>query len=247
MKGTLPVFAPTSTLRSHAIMTPTALQDAPYGLVVFDLDGTLLDHPEPIWKTLHERFGSDPDRRRRAMTRALSGEISYGEWFAEDVAMLQAVGVTRAMVEEVGREIQPTPGARELIGELRERGVFVAILSGGLDVIRQVALPDLTVDRESINSLVFHEDGTIAGGVPTAYDRDGKARGIREMADALGLSLTRVAFVGDGANDVEAARIVGCSVAWGAAEPRLMEVSTHRCLGPSMDDLRPILLGDSVP
>ena len=47
-----------------------------YPLVVFDLDGTLVDQREPIWKTLHERLGSDPGRRRATIEAALAVEIA---------------------------------------------------------------------------------------------------------------------------------------------------------------------------
>ncbi|MDP6944425.1 MAG: hypothetical protein QF464_09775, partial [Myxococcota bacterium] len=69
---------------------------ARHRLVAFDLDGTLVAHDEPIWKTLHEACGSDLVRRRAVLRAARARELSYADWFAADIDMLQDAGATRA-------------------------------------------------------------------------------------------------------------------------------------------------------
>ncbi|MEE2779517.1 MAG: HAD hydrolase family protein, partial [Myxococcota bacterium] len=59
--------------------------------------------------------------------------------------------------------------------------------------------------------------------------------------------LERVAFVGDGPNDVTAAEVAGLAVAWGDAHEELHAVSDLAIIGPSMDLLRPYLLPVLVP
>ena len=116
---------------------------ARFALVVFDLDGTLVEGHEPVWKRIHEGAGSDPDRRKRALMAGLSGAISYDAWFAEDVAMLRDAGATRESLRTVLSALQPTPGARELVDDLRAVGSKVAVLSGGLELVLQTVLPGL--------------------------------------------------------------------------------------------------------
>ena len=215
-----------------------------YPLVVFDLDGTLVDQPEPIWKTLHERFGSDPERRRATIEAAISGEITYAQWFATDLDMLRDAGATRTSIERVVDAIQPTPGAIALVADLRSAGARVALVSGGLDMIRRRILPSVDFDAVHINEIHFSPEGTIDGGTPTAYDRDHKVSGIRTLTERFGVSMEDTAFIGDGSNDVYAARAVGCSIAWGErAHPSLVEVSDHHIMAEHMDALRPLLLG----
>ena len=83
-----------------------------YDLVIFDLDGTLIAHHEPIWKTLHRHFGSDPEARLSLVRRGLAGDIRYAEWFDGDLALLRAAGATRAAMVELLR-VRP-PDLREL-------------------------------------------------------------------------------------------------------------------------------------
>jgi len=52
-----------------------------------------------------------------------------------------------------------------------------------------------------------------------------KASAARAVADAYGIPLERVMFVGDGWNDAAAMRIVGWPVAMGNAEPQALEVA----------------------
>ena len=52
-----------------------------------------------------------------------------------------------------------------------------------------------------------------------------KATAVRAMADAYGIPLDRVMFVGDGNNDLEAMREVGLAVAMGNAEPAIRDVA----------------------
>lgn len=217
--------------------------EAIYPLVVFDLDGTLVDQPEPIWKTLHERLGSDVARRKETIRAALAGEISYAQWFEADLDMLRAAGATRASIEEIIDAIAPRPGASELISDLREAGARVALVSGGLDMIRRRALPEVEFDAVHINRIHFSESGEIVGGRPTAYDRDHKVSGIVGLVERFGLSMEQTAFIGDGSNDIHAAREVGCSIAWGVgADEGLVAVSTHHIQAQHMDALRPLLL-----
>jgi phosphoserine phosphatase len=221
----------------------TLLMNPRFPLVVFDLDGTLVAHHEPIWKTLHERLGSDADRRRTVMEDARAGRISYDDWFHADLDMLREAGATRGAIEAIVDELRPTPGAEDLVEELRAAGSAVAVVSGGIDLVRIRVLGDLTFDAVHINRVRFSDDGRIAGGTPTAYDRHHKVQGIQALADGLGVELAEVAFVGDGSNDVHAARAVGTAIAWGAdANEALVAVSDHHVTTGHMEDLRPLLL-----
>lgn len=214
-----------------------------YPLVVFDLDGTLVQHQVPIWKTLHGRLGSDPVQRSRVIADARTGALSYAEWFAADLRMLQAAGANERTVRAVLSELHAAPGAAALVSDLREAGARVAVLSGGVDTVLQVALAGVTFDAVWVNQLRFDDTGALVGGTPTPYDQHRKVDGLIELAGRFGVALAQTAFIGDGPNDVDAARSAGLSVAWGSnPDPALRYVAHHHVPGPDMADLRPLLL-----
>ena len=212
-----------------------------FPLVAFDLDGTLIDHSEPIWKTMHAHFGSDQDRRKRVMAAALAGEISYAAWFAADLDMLRKAGATRGELVALAATLRPYPGAVELVRDLRAAGTRVVVISGGLDLVLDTVLPQVEFDRVYINRIRFGLNGLIAGGEATAYDRTHKIEGLREAARSFGLSVAQAAFVGDGPNDEAVAAVAGYAVAWGGAPPGLRRVCHAVVDPPSMARLRDLL------
>ena len=66
--------------------------------VIFDVDGTLIDDTIFIWQSLHQHFNSDRDLIRGVMQRYMSGEITYADWFNNDIEQLKAGGATRARI-----------------------------------------------------------------------------------------------------------------------------------------------------
>jgi len=214
---------------------------ARYPLVVFDLDGTLVRGTQSIWRRLHGAMGSDPARRDAVVADGLAGRISYERWFAEDCAMLREAGATREAILAFLAAFEETPGATALIRDLRDGGARVAVMSGGIDLVRRVVFGDLAFDAVFANRLNFDAGGRVDGGTATPFDMVGKAAGLEHLAGLFGLDLAEVAFVGDGDNDVYGARVAGLSVAWGDAAPALVQVADAHVEAASMDALRPLL------
>lgn len=212
-----------------------------FDLVVFDLDGTLVAHDEPIWATLHRRLGSDAIRRKAVVKAALAGEISYDDWFAADVAMLREAGATRASIEAVIGELALTPGAHALLAALAAEGTRLAVLSGGLDLVAHRHLPAGIEVHVSANRFAFDVDGALVGGVATRFDRAAKADGMRHLAAMYAVELARVAFVGNGPNDVAAAAVAGFAIAWNDAPEALRDASDVYLPGPDLRAAIPLL------
>jgi phosphoserine phosphatase len=209
-----------------------------YPLVCFDLDGTLVDDTIFIWKTLHERLGTDPVVRRAAREDYFAGRISYRRWFEIDLELLDAVGATEARIAGVLDELRPVTGARETLVELRRRGHKLAIVSGSLDIVVRHLFDDVELDHVLINTIAFDDHGRIAGGEPTPYDLEGKADGLRELCRREGLEPARAAFVGDNTNDLWIARAAGLSVAFNCKSDELRRVCDAEIAG---GDLRGLL------
>ncbi len=225
-------------------LKPTA--ERPFDIVIFDLDGTLVAHHEPIWKTLHTRLGSDPQARRELLQAGLAATISYPDWLAGDVALLQAAGATRDSIAAIVSELSPVPGAGALLTALGAAGVHRALLSGGVHMAIDQHLEAGLLDEVYINQLVFDDDGALIDGRPTPYDMADKGTGVRAIAERRSVPIARVAFVGNGRNDVAGAEAAGYAIAVGDAPDALREVSD--CYRP-LGDLRaliPLLLGSAA-
>lgn len=209
-------------------------------LVCFDVDGTLVHHPEEkvVWQILNLRFlGSDGVNKER-YARYKSGEISYADWVAMDVGDWQRRGVTRDQVIGALDELHLVDGARETLEHLKSRGYRLAVISGTLDVSLETLFPDHPFDDVFCNRIHFGEDGLISGWEATPYDMEGKARALEMIARRERVPLSRCAFVGDHGNDVAAARAAGLGIAFNPKHPELEAIADVVLRG---DNLRPIL------
>lgn len=217
----------------------------PFPLVIFDVDGTLVDDTVFVWETLHRHFGSDPVAIRAAMEDYLAGRISYADWFAHDIHTLKKGGATRATIDQALTGMRLMDGALETIAALTAAGARVAVISGSLDlVLTRFFGEQLPFSDVFINRIGFDAAGEIVSWTPTPYDMDHKAEGLLELSRRYDLPPERIAFVGDNFNDVSIARLAGRSVAFNAKSKRLMAVATVTLLERDLRLTLPFLLGE---
>jgi phosphoserine phosphatase len=187
----------------------------PYDLICFDVDGTLVIHPEGriVWEILNTRFTGGDEANRTRFLRYRDGEITYAEWVALDVGDWLRVHATRSQILDAIVDLRLIGRARETLAELKRRGYKLAVVSGTLDIVLDTLFPDHPFDDVFVNRLHFDLSGRLAGWTATPYDVDGKARALREIAGREEIPLERCAFVGDAFNDVEIAREAGFAIA----------------------------------
>lgn len=198
----------------------------PYDLICFDVDGTLVVHPEGriVWEILNTRFTGNDEANHSRFLQYRDGEITYAEWVALDVGDWLQVHATREQILEAIGDLRLIGRARETLAELKQRGYKLAVVSGTLDIVLDTLFPDHPFDDVFVNKLHFDSAGKLQGWTATPYDVDGKARALREIAAREEIPLDRCAFVGDAFNDVEIARESKFSIALNSTCAELIEV-----------------------
>jgi phosphoserine phosphatase len=211
-----------------------------FDLVAFDVDGTLIHHPrdKTIWEVLNRRFTGSDDQNAERWEEYKRGTLSYADWVALDIEGWRAAGATRETLLSDLDGLTLVDGARETLGELKARGMRLAVISGTLDVLLDRLFPDHPFDEVYTNRLAFGEDGRIASWTATPFDMDGKGVALRAIAMREEIPLVRTAFVGDHANDLAAARLAGLAVAFNPKSAEL-EAAAHAVVRSR--DLRDIL------
>lgn len=211
-----------------------------FDLVAFDVDGTLIHHPldKTIWEVLNRRFTGSDDQNAERWEDYKRGTLSYADWVALDIEGWRAAGATRETLLSDLDGLTLVDGARETLGELKARGMRLAVISGTLDVLLDRLFPDHPFDEVYTNRLAFGEDGRIDSWTATPFDMDGKGVALRAIAMREEIPLARTAFVGDHANDLAAARLAGLAVAFNPKSAEL-EAAAHAVVRSR--DLRDIL------
>jgi HAD superfamily PSPase-like hydrolase len=126
-------------------------------VVVFDCDGVLVDAVSS-WSTLHDSFGTD---NAVNLTRFIRGEISDVEFMRSDIQMWKAVRnpIHQDELFRAYAGVKLMPGARACVERLQEAGVFVAIVSAGVDLFVSSIASMLNVDDWIANGFVFDDEG----------------------------------------------------------------------------------------
>jgi len=197
-------------------------------LVVFDVDGTLIDNIEFIWVTLHDFFGLENDPERiRAKEDFLSKRITYQEWADRDIEILKKHGANReSMLEAVGKA-KVMGGAIETLKELKETGIKTAIISGSIDFLLEKLIPDYDefFDHVFMNRISFGKRGEIREIRATEFYLEEKKTGFLEICKKEGIDPKEAMFVGDHDNDVEIAKSAGFTIAFNSKSEKLNEVA----------------------
>jgi HAD superfamily phosphoserine phosphatase-like hydrolase len=160
----------------------------PLGLVVFDLDGTLL-RGLTTCQVLAEPLGQS-----EAMLRfeALSSETEIATARQEVASWYRGYALTQ--LHEMLKSARWAPGAREAIGMLRDSGCEIGIASITWRFAVAWFAEQLGVEHYLGTGL------SPAGEVDHVWGRD-KGRWVQELAQRLEVSADRLAAVGDTSGD----------------------------------------------
>ncbi|UCE09178.1 MAG: HAD family phosphatase [Candidatus Thorarchaeota archaeon] len=204
-----------------------------FRLVVFDVDGTLTRHSS-IWWRLHEHFGT-VEGGRKLYDQFFAGEITYQQWAYYDALLWTDKPLSEVM--EVVEKTELVTGAVETVETLKEQGLKVAILSGGVDLMANDIASRLGIDYVVTNRLL-HSNGLLTGKVEVLFGWGEKPTMIRRVTEHFGVSLDETVYVGDGLNDVSVFSEVGLSIAFMPEHEDVAEAATVTIRD---DDLRFIL------
>ena len=180
-------------------------------LVVLDCDSTTIR--DEVIELLADAAGT---RRIVAQIteRAMRGELDFSESLAERVSTL--AGTPDSVFAQAYSRVRLSPGIRELIAAVHERGGRVGVVSGGFHEVLDPLAADLGLDLWRANRLEV-ADGALTGRtVGPIVDAAAKADALREWAAEAGIPLSATIAIGDGANDLKMMEIAGLSVAYNA-------------------------------
>lgn len=182
-------------------------------LAVFDFDSTLMDG-----ETL-EFLVQDDDLRKKMKSitdRAMAGELDFFESLTQRVSFLKGLSVEHTLA--VFKSLPYIDGAKELIYELKQKGVVVVCFSGGFDGALEIAQKELGFDTFFANFL-HEKDGFLTGQVGgDMMCNNSKGIMLKKLQKILNISQEETMAVGDGANDLSMFQYAGIKVAFCAKE-----------------------------
>lgn len=168
--------------------------------VVFDCDGVLIDNISSWW-AIHEYFGT---RNEEMLEKFLNKEITEEEFVNHDVEEWKKVQpeIHREDIMRCYSGVKLMPGAREVVNELQSRGIFVAIVSSGVDLLIGTIANMLKVDDWAANGFEWDEEGFLVKGAPTRVYSHDKGIMVEKLIRINKLNSENVISVGDSSTDL---------------------------------------------
>ncbi|MFF8817727.1 phosphoserine phosphatase SerB [Leucobacter sp. NPDC015123] len=180
-------------------------------LVVLDCDSTTIQ--DEVIELLADAAGTR-ELVAEVTERAMRGELDFAESLAERVATLS--GTPETVFAQAYARVRLSPGIRELITAVHERGGKVGVVSGGFHEVLDPLAEDLGLDFWRANRLEV-ADGKLTGRtVGPVIDAEAKAVALAEWAEASGIPLSATVAIGDGANDLRMMAVAEIGVGYNA-------------------------------
>ena len=250
-----------TALKEHSIQPiGIALQPANQEIKIafFDMDSTIIQNEcidemarmcdlkkgmtrEDSEKDPNSFFRQVHDYTKNAMDKGANEAPPFEKALHDRLKIIADAGFKKDWLDEIyEQEIKPTIGAEKLLTQLRNKGIYTVLVSGGFTFFTQKITDKLGFHEHFSNELQFDKEGFLIkeyGKAATGSQaRNGKIIGkeekreiVEEIAHNRHIPLSQCLFGGDGGNDALAAALVkqngGVSVAYDSKNPDLREAT----------------------
>ena len=168
--------------------------------VVFDCDGVLVDIGSS-WQQIHEHFGTN---NLETLERFLNNEITDDEFMAMDIKMWLDIQ-EKIHMDEIMRcfsGVKLMKGARDVVDELKKRGIYVAIVSSGVARFIGSIAHMLKVDDWAANDFLWDDDGFLSGPTPSTVSSHDKVIMVDKLSKINEFNPELIWSVGDSSTDL---------------------------------------------
>ena len=180
-------------------------------LACFDMDSTLIEQEVIVELAKTAGIGEQVETITEA---AMRGEMDFDESFAQRVALLK--GIPTSVLDDICSRLTLSTGARTTISALKALGYHTVLVSGGFTYFARYIAEQLGIDEVHANALDI-EDDEVTGHVQLPIINGAKKAAIAEhTAERLGIDMSQVVCVGDGANDLPMMALADLGVAFNA-------------------------------
>lgn len=225
--------------------------------VVFDMEGTLFRKSYRLmggniypsaWAVLCAQCGPDAiaedaaNREKFYQEEHIPGKYPYSQWVIDTIKIHQKYGLRKYKFEEIIDSVEYFNGVTETLATLKEWGVIIAVISGGLKaLIDRVAIDHQIEHCFAAAEYFWNADFSLRHWNVQPTDFVHKRTILEILCHDLGIKPSECAFVGDGINDCDIARYCGMSIGFNPHKALKDAVTTIIEQEAGVEDLRAIL------
>jgi len=213
-----------------------------YKLVVFDMDGVLIDHISS-WTWVHDKMNVNNDE---AFELFKAGKITEIEFIRRDIKLWtdKDPNVRIGDIINALHDIPLMNGIQETIATLSHNGIKSVIVSGGIDVAAEMIAREYGFDGHAANSILTYPDGKLTGEGKVNVDLTDKGIVTREFMKKYGASKEETVAVGNSYTDVKMLNAAGLAIAFEPIDEAVISASDHVIRSKNLSDILDLILGD---
>ena len=207
-------------------------------LVVFDMDGTLLE-PRSCWAYIHEYFGTD---NSDMLKMYIERKISDQDFVKADFKLWQNStkdNVNQEYLNKILDNIEPIKGAKELVENLHSYNIRTAIISGGIQYLADKWAQKWNIERALANELFDDENGKLSAKINVRGNTKGPV--MEKLMSEMNVEKSQVISVGDTVVDLPLFKRSGYSIAVNTEDSRVVESTDYHHKETDLAKLIPIV------
>ncbi len=185
-----------------------------------DIDGTITKIPS-AWRYVHEKLNL-LDKARYHAELYYKGYISYKKWAELDVALWK--GISKDTFYNIFNEVEIREGCVEFFSYLKDIGVKIIAISGGLLPLLEILLKKLHFDRFVANEIIFNE-GKVVGDVKIRITPRNKGIVLIKILKELGIKKEECLGIGDSDLDIPMLKVCGYKMVFNPQNIKLLEIA----------------------
>ena len=207
-------------------------------LVVFDMDGTLLE-PRSCWAYIHDHFGTDNSEMLKLY---IERKISDNDFVKADMELWQ--NKTKKRVDEkyinsILDEIKPIKGATKLIEFLHSKHLETVIISGGIQYLADKWAKKWKMKDALANELIDDEKGKLKARINVRGNNKGPV--MESLLKKMNIKEGEVISIGDTVVDLPLFERSKFSIAVNTNDKRVISKADYHHTSPDLSNLIPLI------
>jgi len=211
-----------------------------YKLVVFDMDGVLIDHVSS-WTWVHDKMEVNNDE---AFELFKKGKISEIEFIRRDIGLWLNKYPNVRMTDIISalHDIPLIQGIQETVATLSHNGIRSVIVSGGIEQAAQMIANEFMFDGHAANSILTHPDGRLTGEGKVNVDLGDKGIVTKEFMRMYGASREETVAIGNSYTDVRMLEAAGLAIAFNPIDDAVIDVADVVIKSDNISDVLDVIL-----
>jgi len=195
-----------------------------YKLIIFDVDGTLVEQ-HSSWITVHEHFGVE-NLASKHLKEYEDGAIDYTTFMKKDISLWNHP-LHQEKIEEILGNFTIMPNADSVIKSLKDKNYKVVLVSAGIDLLLKKLNKIFDIDDFIANGLEIDNAGILTGNGIFRVDLLNKHKALPKLLNSLNCTPEETIAVGDSKFDKTMLHYVGCGISIGNTQ-ELKDVSDYQ-------------------